>query len=222
MPPGAIGPGMMAPGQMGPGMMPRGMMMPGQMGPGMMSPGQTGPGRMGPGMMPQGDAPGPMPEGMMPPMMHQMMQGMIEGMARGIAEGVARGLAEGIARVHGLEGPDMHRRGMRGQHGMRDEGREEMRDRMRDERRDERRGGMRRHGPGPLFGPPATELDVDRVRAMLQGLLAWHGDPGLQLGELAETEDGTITAEIRSVDGSLVQRLAVDPESGAVHRDDLP
>jgi len=162
----------------------------GMMGRGMM---------MGPGMMqPEGSERGLMAEGMMEPgMMHSMMEGMM----RGTAEGLARGLVEGMAAVHGMEpgiGPsgDMGPRTMM-QPGM-----------------------MRGRGMGPalLFGPPAEGITVERARTMLEGALAWHGNLRLELGEVTEQDADTIVAEILTVDGSLVQRLAVDRATGAIRR----
>jgi hypothetical protein len=55
---------------------------------------------------------------------------------------------------------------------------------------------------------------------MLEGALAWHGNPRLELGEVTEQDEDTIVAEILTVDGSLVQRLAVDRVTGAFRRVD--
>jgi hypothetical protein len=148
------------------------------------------------GMMEQGM----MPRGMMGP---EMMHGMMEGMMRGMAEGLARGLVEGMVAVHGMEpeiGPSMGMgsRGIR-QHGM-----------------------MPSRGVGPalLYGPPADGITVERTRAMLQGALAWHGNPRLKLGRVEEQNEDTIVAEILTVDDSLVQRLAIDRSTGAMRRID--
>jgi hypothetical protein len=154
---------------------------------------------MGPAkMQPEGSERGPMAEGMMEP---GMMHGMMEGMMRGTAEGLARGLVEGMAAVHGMEpemGPagDMGPRGMR-QHGM-----------------------MRSRGVGPalLYGPPAEGITVERARTMLEGVLAWHGNPRLKLGTVEEQNEDTIVAEILTVDNSLVQRLAIDRATGTFRR----
>jgi len=163
--------------------------------------GMMGQGMMGPGMMqPEGSERGPMAEGMMGP---GMMHGMMEGMMRGTAEGLARGLVEGMAAVHRMEpeiGPsgDMEPRAMR-QPGM-----------------------MRGRGMGPalLYGPPAEGITVERARTMLEGVLAWHGNPRLQLGTVEEQNESTIVAEILTVDDSLVQRLAIDRATGAFRRVD--
>jgi hypothetical protein len=168
--------------------------------------GMMGQGMMGPGMMAPGEGQREsMPEGMMPrgAMGLGMMHGMMEGMMRGTAEGLARGLVEGMAAVHGMEpeiGPSegMGPRGMR-QHGM-----------------------MRSRGVGPalLYGPPAEGITIERARTMLQGALAWHGNPRLTLGTVEEQDEDTIIAEILTVDDSLLQRLAIDRATGTFHRID--
>jgi len=166
------------------------------------------PGMMGQGMMmrpetmqPEGGERGPMAEGMMSRGM--MAPGMMEGMMRGMAEGLARGLVEGMAAVHGMEpeigtAQDMGPRAMRQPDMMRG-------------------GGM---GPALLYGPPAEGITVERARTMLEGVLAWHGNPRLQLGTVEEQNESTIVAEILTVDDSLVQRLAIDRATGAFRRVD--
>ena len=170
-------------------------------------------GMMGQGMMmrPEMMEPGeggerrPMAEGMMgsgmmgPGMMHSMMEGMM----RGTAEGLARGLVEGMAAVHGME-PEMGPSEGMGPRGMRQP------------------GMMRGRGVGPalLYGPPAEGITVERARTMLEGALAWHGNPRLKLGMVEEQNEDTIIAEILTVDDSLVQRLAIDRATGAIRRVD--
>jgi len=168
---------------------PGGMMGQGMMGQGMMEPGEGERESMPEGMMPRG---------MMGP---EMMHSMMEDIMRGTAEGLARGLVEGMAAVHGMEpeiGPSegMGPREMR-QHGM-------------------MRG--RDVGPALLYGPPAAGITVERARAMLEGVLAWHGNPRLKLGTVEEQNEDTIVAEILTVDDSLVQRLAVDRATGTFRR----
>ena len=161
--------------------------------------GMMGQGMMGPGMMqPEGSERGPMAEGMMDP---GMMHGMMESMMRGTAEGVARGLVEGMAAVHGME-PEVGLSEHTGPQGMR------------------QHGMMRSRGVGPalLYGPPAEGITVERARAMLEGALAWHGNPRLKLGTVEEQDEETIVAEILTVDDSLVQRLAMDRTTGEVRR----
>jgi hypothetical protein len=72
-------------------------------------------------------------------------------------------------------------------------------------------------GPAWLYGHPArphAPIDEDHVRRMLEQRLAWHGNPRLEVGPVEAAEDGRIIAEVVTVDGSLVQRFAVDPASG--------
>ena len=75
-------------------------------------------------------------------------------------------------------------------------------------------------GPALLYGPPAEGITVERARTMLEGALAWHGNPRLELGEVTEQDEDTIVAEILTVDDSLVQRLAVDRATGTFRRID--
>ena len=168
---------------------PAGMMGQGMMGPGMMEPGEGERESMPEGMMPRG---------MMGP---DMMHGMMESMMRGTAEGVARGLVEGMAAVHGME-PEIGPSEGVGPRGMRQP------------------GMMRGRGMGPalLYGPPAEGITVERARTMLEGVLAWHGNPRLKLGTVEEQDEDTIIAEILTVDDSLVQKLAMDRTTGEIRR----
>ena len=122
---------------------------------------------------------------------------------RGMAEGLARGLVEGMAALHGME-PELGlsegvgRQGM-GPHSM-----------------------MRSRGVGSalLYGLPAEGITVERARTILEGVLAWHGNPRLKLGTVQEQNEDTIVAEILTVDDSLVQRLAIDRATGTFGRVD--
>lgn len=67
--------------------------------------------------------------------------------------------------------------------------------------------------PGMPHGIP-EEMTEDRVRTFLEKSLARHGNARLELGEIATAEDGSITAEILTVDGSLVQKLAFNRYPG--------
>ena len=168
--------------------------------------GMMGQGMMGPGMMEPGEGEREsMPEGMMPRGMMEpgMMHGMMESMMRGTAEGVARGLVEGMAAVHGMEPEIGPSEGM-GPRGMRQP------------------GMMRSRGVGPalLYGPPAEGITVERARTILEGVLAWHGNPRLKLGTVEEQNEDTIVAEILTVDDLLVQRLAIDRATGTFRRID--
>mgnify|MGYP001442278769 CR=1 FL=1 len=79
-------------------------------------------------------------------------------------------------------------------------------------------GGM---GPGALYGMPGAgqeEMTTESVRAWLEQRLAWHGNPRLKIGEIAAAGDATITAEIVTIDGSLVQKLAFNRYPGLVRQ----
>jgi hypothetical protein len=72
-------------------------------------------------------------------------------------------------------------------------------------------------GPRMLYGWPSGEtqdLSVEGARGWLERKLDWHGNPRLKLGEVVAADDDTITAEIVTRDGSLVQKLAIDRHSG--------
>jgi len=73
---------------------------------------------------------------------------------------------------------------------------------------------------GLLYGMPRgtpQEMTPARVRAWLEQRLAWHGNPRLKLGAITES-GATITAEIVTVDGSLVQKLAFNRFPGLVRQ----
>ena len=72
-------------------------------------------------------------------------------------------------------------------------------------------------GPGALYGMPhgaTTEMTPARVEAFLSHMLERHNNPRLEIGEITEAEDGSIIAEIVTVDGSLVQRLSFNRYPG--------
>jgi hypothetical protein len=76
-------------------------------------------------------------------------------------------------------------------------------------------------GPEVLFGlvPAAPqEMTPERVRTWLQERLDRLGSPRLTLGAIDEATDGSITAEIRTTDGGLVQRLAFNRYPGFVRQ----
>ena len=69
-----------------------------------------------------------------------------------------------------------------------------------------------------LFGSrvvPTMNLSVDDVRDYLTAQLARLGNKRLKIGNI-NTEGGTITAEIVTVDNSLVQRMKVDRSTGDI------
>jgi len=77
------------------------------------------------------------------------------------------------------------------------------------------------NGQGILLGTPLgtpDEMTEDRVRAVLEQQLTNLGNPRLRLGEIGTASDGSITAEIVTVDGSLVQKLAFNRYPGLVRQ----
>ena len=150
--------------------------------------------------------------GMMTPEMMQMMQrmmgqgGMPGMMGQGVTEGGAGPGMMGQVPMAGMMMCPMMRVMMGGQAGM----------------------GMpgmmgNQHGmmgnQGGLFGAPlgaAEEMTEDRVRALLERQLDTLGNPRLKLGGIGTASDGSITAEIVTVDGSLVQKLAFNRYPGLV------
>ncbi len=72
-------------------------------------------------------------------------------------------------------------------------------------------------GTAVLGGVPherPTEMTPERVRALLEKRLEQEGNPRLKIGKIASAADGNITAEIVTVDGSLVQKLAFNRYPG--------
>lgn len=65
---------------------------------------------------------------------------------------------------------------------------------------------------------PAVHLSATDVRHFLKHRLDSGGNPRLAIGEVTETDDDTIAAEIVTTDGSLVERLSIDRHSGRVAR----
>ena len=149
-------------------------------------------------------ADGPMGDGSMDDDMGAMMDGpMRDGMMPGrgdmpgrMGEGMGPGMMGGM--MSGMMGD---RPMMQGHRGMRGQG----------------------IGPGALYGIPrdsVTEMTPARVETHLSDLLERHDNPRLELGEITEAEDGSIIAEIVTVDGSLVQRLAFNRYPGVVRQID--
>ncbi len=157
--------------------------------------------------------------GMMTPEMMQMMQrmmgqggmagmagmaGMMGGMTgQGMPEGGAGPVMSGQMPMVGMMMCPMMRMMMSGQAGM----------------------GM----PGMMgsqgipFGTPLgvpEEMTEDRVRALVGKQLTSLGNPRLKLGEISTASDGSIIAQILTVDGSLVQKLAFNRYPGLVRQVD--
>lgn len=156
------------------------------------------PGAMGGTMGGMGGMGGMM--GMMTPEMMQMMQGMMARQGAQAGEQPMMGPGMQARRHHGrLHGEDDfyghpphrgHHHGMMGGRGL---------------------------GPELLYGMPQDaqwEMTPGKVRAFLERQLAWHGNPRLRIGEIGTAADGSITAEIVTQDGSLVQKLAFNRYPG--------
>jgi len=78
--------------------------------------------------------------------------------------------------------------------------------------------GMMHGGMSPLFGSrvtPVMNLSIDDVRGYLASQLEHLSNKRLKIGDI-NSGDGTITADIVTVDNSLVQRLKVDRHTGAI------
>jgi hypothetical protein len=153
-------------------------------------------GGMGPGMMQGNMGPGMMGPGMGPCMMQggmgagMMGPGMMQG---GMGPDMMMGSGMGPGMMQGGMGPGM----MMGSGMM--------------------QGGMG-SGTGALFGSrvtPMMNLSVEDVRSYLAVQLERLNNKRLKVGDVAAA-DGTITADIVTVDNSLVQRLKVDRRSGAI------
>ena len=60
-------------------------------------------------------------------------------------------------------------------------------------------------------------FSADDVRKILDGHLVWMGHKRLKVGDVKAQDDGTLLADINTVDGSLAMRMEVDPKTGAMH-----
>jgi hypothetical protein len=158
----------------------------------------------------EGDAAPPDASGM-PGMMGMMTPEMMQMMMRMMGEGGMQGMMGGMRggpTAEGMPGRGMMGPGMMGMDGM------PMGPMMHG-----RHGQMGGHalGPGVLYGMhhgAPCEMTPARVEAFLSHLLERHGNPRLTIGEITDAEDGSIIAEIVTVDGSLVQRLAFNRYPG--------
>jgi hypothetical protein len=75
-----------------------------------------------------------------------------------------------------------------------------------------------RMGPG-VHGfrvVPMMHLSTDDVRRFLQRHISAHGLTRLQVGEVTQTDDETITADIVTREGSVALRLEIDAYTGFV------
>ncbi len=77
------------------------------------------------------------------------------------------------------------------------------------------------HGAAPCPSSAAVideDIDADVVRSWLDRSLAAHGNKRLKVGDVKATDDDTIVAEIVTIDGSLVQRIEVDRQTGRMQQ----
>ena len=58
------------------------------------------------------------------------------------------------------------------------------------------------------------ELSIEDVKSSFERHLAMRGNPNLKVGEIAEKDENTITAEIVTKDGSLVRGFEIDRKTG--------
>ena len=78
--------------------------------------------------------------------------------------------------------------------------------------------GMNQGSMGALFGyrvMPMLNLSAEDVRGYLDARLNRLNNKRLKVGDI-KAEDGTITADIVTVDNSLVQRLKIDRHTGDI------
>ncbi len=80
--------------------------------------------------------------------------------------------------------------------------------------------GMMGYGPGAQGDCPFNkasldeDLTVESVTKFLEQRLSHMGNERLKVGEVTAKDDDTIVAEIVTVDGSLVQKLEFDRDTG--------
>ena len=75
--------------------------------------------------------------------------------------------------------------------------------------------GMMGYGMAPgMMAPLRQDLTTADVQHMMGHRLAWSGNPHIKLGKVEQKDDDTITVEIVTQDGSLVDKLEVDRHTG--------
>ena len=77
--------------------------------------------------------------------------------------------------------------------------------------------GMMQGGMGAIFGSPVPMMNLspEDVRGYLGAQLDRLNNKRLKVGDI-KADDGSITADIVTVDNSLVQKLKVDRYTGAI------
>jgi hypothetical protein len=141
-------------------------------------------------------------------------QGMGPGMMRG-QQGMmhGQGMHRGQGMMHGGQQGMMHRQGMMygGQQGMR-QGCPYNQQGM------QRGWGRGQYGPqGGQQQQPAQPLQADQARQLAENYVA--GNPNLKVGEVTDNdEQGAFVATIVTQDGSLVEKLLIDKQTGWMKR----
>ena len=76
--------------------------------------------------------------------------------------------------------------------------------------------GAQGYRMGMGFAPAAitAPVTVDSIKSIVAARLSMWSNPNLKLGEVVEKDENTISAEIVTIDGSLVQRLEFDRKTG--------
>ena len=148
--------------------------------------------------------PGSGPQGMMmdPQVMHEMMRQM---MAQGMmGPGMGPGMMQQMPGMmdqgpQGQRGPGMQQMpGMMGQGMM---------------------GQMPGHGTmGGWRITPVMHLGVEDVQHYLEHVIEAHELQHLKIGEVRQTDDDTITADLVTQEGSLALQLEVDRHTGVVRK----
>ena len=139
------------------------------------------------------------------------------GMMRGMMMGGDMQGMEGMPGMMGMGQGRMMQGGMRGMCPMMP-GQGMMREGMTG------RGMMRGPGAGQggwLYGIPGgqpQETTPETARAWLEGQLEHHANPRLRIGSVERQQDGSVIAEIETVDGSLVQRVTFNRYPGFVRQ----
>lgn len=78
--------------------------------------------------------------------------------------------------------------------------------------------GSGHHKRGGMRVTPIQHLSVDDVSHFFRHRLERRGNKRLKLGEVVQRDEDTITAQIVTVDGSLVEVFEVDRHSGKAKR----
>jgi hypothetical protein len=80
------------------------------------------------------------------------------------------------------------------------------------------------YGPGMMWGPgygrgqnDNLNLSVNDVRGFFDRMLGYRANPHVKLGDVKVKDADTITAEIVTTNGSLVERYEIDRHSGFMH-----